>query len=161
LHARLIAWADANNECVIPAGIAAQFGTYQAFRRLERLRGCQDTMTGYLIRKAAVIADVHDWHICQRCDAEFIPHPDREAFCSDECRQRCFGFDCGRDLGYDPRDEYCSLQCQRTRDCAQCGAEYIPDNQRDGFCSDECRQWYDWREKDPVGQFAVCYLTNN
>lgn len=140
LHTRLTAWADANNDCVILSRVVFQFASYQAMLRLERLGGCESTRTGWLIRKAAVITD-DNWHVCEYCYRAFPPDP--------------------QPILDDDGGEVCSDECARTRDCAQCGAGYMPATDRDVFCSDECRQWWDWTHEDPIGRYAWRHLTPN
>jgi hypothetical protein len=87
LHARLVAWADANNDCSIPIRIAVRFTSCQTFLRLERLGGCEKTTNGssWLVRKTALISD-DGRHVCMRCHADFVPDPDQDGFCFQICR---------------------------------------------------------------------------
>ncbi|OBG51838.1 hypothetical protein [Mycobacterium sp. E735] len=162
LHARLIAWADTSNDYVIPPCIAYQIGSYQAFLRLERLGGCENTLPGFVIRKAAVITD-DGWHVCERCERLFIPNPGEKPSSPCTC-DTPVRYPCQR-CEEEERWGFCSEECRRTVDCGQCGRPYVPDtegpNWRGSFCSDECHQWYLWHESDPVGRFAVQYLTEN
>ncbi|OBG69242.1 hypothetical protein A9X05_05255 [Mycobacterium sp. E3298] len=158
LHARLIAWADTNNDYVIPTCIAYQIGSYQAFLRLERLGGCENALPGFVIRKAAVITD-DGWHVCERCERLFIPDPSEKpsspCACNTPGRQPCQRCDEKERWGF------CSEECRRTVDCAQCGRPYLPDNgsrpvpgyRQGAFCSDDCRDYY-WMHEHPVGQLA-------
>jgi hypothetical protein len=164
LHARLTVWADANNDCSIPVRIALRFGTYQASLRLERLGGFERTTNGaaWIIRKAAAMLTDDGRHVCMRCYADFVPDPDQEGFCFPICRHPASCVYCCRDtFAGEPRDEFCSDRCQRIRDCGQCGTEFIPGDPEDGFCSKKCEEYCRWHESDPVGRFAVRYLTQN